>query len=46
MENTVNMVETIKPFTEALTASITPGQIVALLAAVIGVGMAGLQKIK
>ncbi len=39
MENTVSVVETIKPLTDALTASITPAQIVAIIAGVVGVGM-------
>lgn len=34
-----NMTEVIKPLSEALTNSITPGQIVAVLAGIIGVGM-------
>lgn len=34
-----DMVNTLAPLSEALTASITPGQIVAVLAAIIGVGM-------
>lgn len=39
MENAVNIVETIKPVTDALTNSITPAQLVSVIAAVIGVGM-------
>lgn len=34
-----NMAETIEPLQTALVASITPGQIVAVLAAMVGVGM-------
>lgn len=34
-----NMAETIQPLQEALVASITPAQIVAVLAAMVGVGM-------
>lgn len=34
-----NMAETIEPLMTALTASITPGQIIAVLASIIGVGM-------
>lgn len=37
--NAVNMVETIKPLTDAVVGAITPGQIVAILAGVVGVGM-------
>lgn len=33
------MANTLQPLTEALTGSITPGQIVAVLAGIIGVGM-------
>lgn len=39
MENVPTMVETLKPLTDAITTSITPAQIVAILAGVIGVGM-------
>lgn len=34
-----DMANTIKPLQDALVASITPGQIVAVLAAMVGVGM-------
>lgn len=34
-----NMTEVIQPLSDALVASITPGQIVAVLAGIIGVGM-------
>lgn len=34
-----NMTEVIEPLSTALTASITPAQIVAVLAGIIGVGM-------
>lgn len=34
-----DMANTIKPLQEALVGSITPGQIVAVLAGIIGVGM-------
>ena len=34
-----NMTEVIAPLSEALTASITPAQIVTVLAGIIGVGM-------
>lgn len=34
-----NMATTIQPLQDALVASITPGQIVAVLAAMVGVGM-------
>lgn len=37
--NAVNVVETIKPLTDAVVGAITPGQIVAILAGVVGVGM-------
>ena len=40
MENTANVAEVVKPLMNALTASITPGQIIAILASIIGVGMA------
>lgn len=33
------MAETIKPLMDALVASITPGQIITVLASIIGVGM-------
>lgn len=39
MENTASVVSVIEPLTTALTSAITPGQIVAILAGVIGVGM-------
>lgn len=39
MENAVSVAETIKPLTDALTGSITPGQIVGIIAGVVGVGM-------
>lgn len=35
-----DMANTLEPLTTALTSSITPGQIVAVLAGIIGVGMA------
>lgn len=34
-----NMANTVEPLMTALTASITPGQIIAVLASIIGVGM-------
>lgn len=34
-----NMAETIEPLMTALSSSITPGQIIAVLASIIGVGM-------
>ena len=34
-----DMANTLEPLTTALTSSITPGQIVAVLAGIIGVGM-------
>ncbi len=42
MENAVTAVsaETLKPLTDALTSAITPTQIITILAAVIGCGMA------
>ncbi len=41
MENAVAVsAETLKPLTDALTGAITPAQIVTMLAAVVGVGMA------
>lgn len=40
MENTAFDVSTVlSPISEALTSSITPGQIVGIIASVIGVGM-------
>lgn len=36
---TANITEVLKPLSDAVVASITPGQIVAILASVIGVGM-------
>ena len=39
MNETTSMVEIIEPLTTAVTSSITPGQIIAMLAAVVGVGM-------
>lgn len=40
MENTVtDMVDIIEPLTTAVTNSITPAQIIAILAGVVGVGM-------
>lgn len=39
MENTASMVEILQPLTTAVTNSITPAQIVAIIAGVIGVGM-------
>lgn len=40
MENAANVAEVIKPLQEALVGSITPSQLVTILAAIIGVGMA------
>lgn len=39
MENTASMVEVLQPLTTAVTNSITPAQIVGIIAGVIGVGM-------
>lgn len=40
MENNVtSMVDVIEPLTTAVTSSITPAQIIAILAGVVGVGM-------
>ncbi len=40
MENTVaNMTEILQPLTSAITNSITPAQIVGVLAGVVGIGM-------
>lgn len=39
MENTTSMVEILQPLTTAVTNSITPAQIVGIIAGVIGVGM-------
>lgn len=39
MENTASMVEILQPLTTAVTNSITPAQIVGIIAGVIGVGM-------
>lgn len=39
MENTNTLSSVIEPLKTALVASITPGQIVAILASIIGVGM-------
>lgn len=39
MENAVDIATIIEPVSEALTSAITPAQIVAILAGVIGVGM-------
>lgn len=39
MENATDIATIIEPVSEALTSAITPGQIVAILAGVIGVGM-------
>lgn len=38
-ETATSMVDIIEPLTEAVTSSITPGQIIAILAGVVGVGM-------
>lgn len=40
MENSAAVAEVIKPLQEALVGSITPAQLVTILAAIIGVGMA------
>lgn len=40
MENTaLNVVELIEPVTDALSSAITPAQLVAVIAGVIGIGM-------
>lgn len=39
MDNTTSMVEILQPLTTAVTNSITPAQIVGIIAGVIGVGM-------
>lgn len=39
MENTASMVEILQPLTTAVTNSITPAQIVGIIAGEIGVGM-------
>lgn len=40
MENAVNLATTLEPLKTALVASITPAQLVGILASMIGVGMA------
>mgnify|MGYP007060194071 CR=1 FL=1 len=39
MENAADIATIIEPVSEALTSAITPAQVVAILAGVIGVGM-------
>lgn len=39
MEGTSNVATVIEPLKEALVASITPTQLIAILAAIVGVGM-------
>lgn len=39
MENTANVATVVEPLKEALVGSITPGQLIAILAAIVGVGM-------
>lgn len=52
MEGTTSIAEVIAPLSTALTSSITPAEIVAVLASIIGVGMAfvlmwfGVRKLK
>ena len=40
MEGAKNVAAVIKPLSDALVASITPAQLVAILASIVGVGMA------
>lgn len=40
MEGATNVAAVIEPLKEALVASITPAQLVSILAAIVGVGMA------
>lgn len=40
MEGATNVSAVIKPLSDALVASITPAQLVAILASIVGVGMA------
>lgn len=40
MEGSSNVATVIKPLSDALVASITPSQLVAILASIVGVGMA------
>lgn len=40
MDNAVNLATTLEPLKTALVASITPAQLVGILASMIGVGMA------
>ena len=40
MEGATNVAAVIKPLSDALVASITPAQLVAILASIVGVGMA------
>lgn len=39
MEGSTNVATIIQPLTDALVASITPSQLVAILASIVGVGM-------
>ena len=39
MDNTVNVASVIEPLKTALVGSITPAQLVAILAGIVGVGM-------
>lgn len=40
MEGATNVAAVIQPLSDALVASITPSQLVAILASIVGVGMA------
>ena len=40
MEGATNVASVIKPLSDALVASITPAQLVSILASIVGVGMA------
>lgn len=40
MSNTVDVAAVLQPLTTSLTGSITPSQLVAILASIVGVGMA------